>query len=80
MTFSLASPSYLLKLPNLGTVPEHGTSFIWRFMLLSQMWKALERSKVRSPSEVVVLSLKRFRGFCSDDFAETWESYDKLLL
>ena len=41
-------------------------------MLLSQMWKALERSKVRSSSEVVVPRLKLFRSFCSDNFAETW--------
>ena len=41
-------------------------------MLLSQIRKALQRSKVRSPSEVVVLRLKLSRGFCSDDFAETW--------
>ena len=41
-------------------------------MLLSQMWKALQRSKARIPSGVVVLRLKLSHGFCSDDFAETW--------
>ena len=41
-------------------------------MLLSQTWKALQRSKARIPSSVVVLRLKLSRGFCSDDFAETW--------
>ena len=41
-------------------------------MLLSQMWKALQRSKVRISSGVIVLRLKLSLGFSSDDFAETW--------
>ena len=42
-------------------------------MLLSRTWKAaLQRSKARMPSGVVVLRLKFSRGFCFDDFAETW--------
>ena len=41
-------------------------------MHLSQMWKALQRSKARIPSGVVVLRLKLSSGFCSDDFVETW--------
>ena len=41
-------------------------------MLLSQTWKAaLQRSKARIPSGVVVLRLKLSRSFCSEDFAET---------
>ena len=52
-------------------------------MLLSQMWKALQQSKVRIPYNVIVLRLKLFCGFCFDDFAETWkvmiECYDKLI-
>ena len=46
--------------------------FYLEFHALSQTWKALQRSKVRIPSGVVVLKLKLSRGFCSDDFAETW--------
>ena len=41
-------------------------------MLLSQTWKALQRSKARIPYGVVVLRLKLSRGFRSNDFAETW--------
>ena len=41
-------------------------------MLSSQTWTALQRSKARIPSGVVVLRLKLSRGFCSDDFEETW--------
>ena len=38
-------------------------------MLSSQTWKALQRSKDRIPSGAVVLRLKLFHGFSSEDFA-----------
>ena len=41
-------------------------------MLLGETWKALHRSEARIPSGVVDLRLKLSRGFCSNDFAETW--------
>ena len=56
-----------------------GTSYIDTLNLLYPEFHAFKSNgespaavKTRIPSGAVVLRLKFFRGFCSDDFVETW--------
>ena len=40
-------------------------------VLLGEIWKALEHSKPQSSPGIDILMFKLYKGFWSDDFAET---------